>query len=177
MIGRLLAALALVWMLGFALFASTLPRLQPSGTARTDGIIVLTGGPGRVRRGIELMRKGAARRMLISGVDRRVRPAELAAAYRVPRVLFARIDLGHESVDTRSNADEAAAWIRANHYRSSRLVTTDWHMPRAQLELSRVTRGDLAIVADAVPSEPGLIVLVREYNKYLLRSAASAVGQ
>ena len=114
--------------------------------------------------------------MLISGVDRRVRPHELAHAYHVPDALFARIDLGHESVDTHSNADETAQWVAAHHYRSIRLVTTDWHMRRARLELSRALGRGIAILPDAVPSEPGLEPLVREYNKYLLRRIASLTG-
>ena len=112
MIGRLLAALALLWALGLAVFASTLPA--PAGGEATDGIIVLTGGPGRMQRGLAVLRAGKARRMLISGVDRRVKRHELAIAYHIPAGLMARVDLGREAVDTRSNADEAEAWIEAH---------------------------------------------------------------
>lgn len=171
---RLLAALACLWALGFALFASSLPH--PAGNAPTDGIVVLTGGPGRLQRGLLLLRQGAARRMLISGVDRRVRPAELAHAYHVPEALFARIDLGHESVDTHSNAEETARWVAAHHYRSIRLVTTDWHMRRARLELSHTLGPQIAVLPDGVPSDPALGPLLREYNKYLLRRVASLFG-
>ena len=51
----------------------------PAGAERTDGIVVLTGGPGRLARGFELIERGAAERMLISGVDARCGPEELAA--------------------------------------------------------------------------------------------------
>jgi uncharacterized SAM-binding protein YcdF (DUF218 family) len=173
-IGRLLAGLILLWMLGFALFASTLPG-SANGQV-TDGVIVLTGGPGRLQHALAALDRGKAKRMLISGVDRQVKPHELAIAYHIPARLMARIDLGHESVDTRSNADEAEAWIEHNHYRSIRLITTNWHMPRAKLELVRVRRTGVSILADAVPSEPSLRVLVREYNKFLLRCAASLAG-
>ena len=60
-------------------------------------------------------------------------------------------------------------------YRSVRLVTTDWRMPRAKFELSHGLR-QADIVADAVRSEPGLSVLVREYSKYLLRRGAVLAG-
>ena len=171
MIGRLVAALCLAWIFGLALFASTLPT--PAGDIATDGIVVVTGGSGRITRGLDLLRRNRARRMLISGADRRVRAGELAAAYEVPRRLFDRVDLGYESVDTRSNADETAAWMAAHHYRSIRLVTNDWHMRRARLELARALGSDIDIVEDAVRSEPGLATLVGEYDKYLLRRAAA----
>ena len=167
MIGRLIAAAILVWTLGLALFAFTLP--PPAGDIATDGIVVVTGGSGRIMRGIDLLRRSRARRMLISGADRRVRPSELAIAYRAPLRLFDRIDLGYDSVDTRSNADETAAWMTAHRYRSVRLVTNDWHMRRARFELGRALGPDIDIVEDAVRGEPGLAMLVSEYDKYVLR--------
>lgn len=175
MIGRLLASIALLWTLGLALFASTLP--SPAGDIATDGIVVVTGGSGRIQRGLDLLRRNRARRMLISGADRRVRPAELAVAYRAPRRLFDRIDLGYDSVDTRSNADETATWMAKHRFRSVRLVTNDWHMRRARFELARALPGDIDIVTDAVRSEPGLTTLVSEYDKYLLRRIAFLAGR
>jgi uncharacterized SAM-binding protein YcdF (DUF218 family) len=174
MIRRLFATLVLLWALGFALFAVTLPG--PAGDDATDGIVVLTGGPGRVQRGLELLAAGRARRMLVSGVDRRVRPVELAATYHIAPDLMARIDLGTSAVDTRSNAQETAHWIAEHHYGSIRLVTTDWHMRRARYELRQVLRG-VHVVRDGVHSDPTLVTLLREYNKYLLRRGAGLAGQ
>jgi uncharacterized SAM-binding protein YcdF (DUF218 family) len=175
MIVRLLAALAIIWALGFAIFAIALPT--PADGMRTDAVIVLTGGPGRIQRGIARIEAGTAKRMLISGVDRRVKPHELAAEYGVPRRLFdRRVDLGTESFDTRTNADESGAWLRKHRYRSVRLITTDWHMPRARYELSRVVDPGVLVIADPVPSTPGLTALLAEYNKYLLRRITAPFG-
>ena len=173
MIRRLLSGVVLLWVGGFFLFATFLPR--PAGEQRTDGIVVLTGGPGRLMRGVDLLRQGRAERLLISGVDRRVRPEEIAHAYGIPAAVMARIDLGSAAVDTRSNAGETARWIARHRYRSIRLVTTDWHMARARFELRRVLRG-VTLIPDAVPGEPGLLMLVTEYNKYLLRRGAALAG-
>lgn len=175
MIVRLFSALVLLWLLGFAWFAVALPG--PAGEAPTDAIVVLTGGPGRIQRGLALLESKRAKRLLISGADRRVRPAELAEAYRAPPALVACcVDLGQEAVDTRSNAGETSAWIAAHHYRSVRLVTTDWHMARARYELSREISDDVTIVGDAVKSDPDLTALFKEYNKYLLRRTAAPLG-
>jgi len=176
MIVRALSAALLLWIAGFMTFALFLPQPAADGIA-TDGIVVMTGGRGRVERGLALLGAKHARRLLISGVDRRVRPHELATEFKAPaRLVDCCVDLGHESVDTRSNAEEAAGWIARNRYRSIRLVTSDWHMVRARYDLEAMTNHDLHIVADAVRTEPGLVDLVREYNKYLLRRIAGLIG-
>ena len=79
MIKRLISLLFLAWVLGFAWFALLLPL--PAGDQTTDAIVVLTGGPGRIDRGLELLEAGRAKRLLISGVAREVKPKELAAEY------------------------------------------------------------------------------------------------
>ena len=174
MIRRLFSAIILAWALGFAWFAIDLPRA--GGDQTTDGIVVLTGGPGRIRRGLDVLAAGHARRMLVSGVDRRVQLSDLERTYHVAPALLARIDLGRSAVDTRSNALETRRWIAAHHYRSIRLVTTDWHMRRARFELRQVL-SDVTVVRDAVPSQPDLVDLLREYHKYLLRRGAALVGR
>ena len=175
MIRRAVSAVLLLYVLGYALFAVMLPR--PAEEKPTDAIVVLTGGAKRIERGLALMEKKLARRMLVSGVARTVRPEELAAEYQANEALFGCcIDLGRESVDTRSNAEEVARWMERHKFKSMRLVTTDWHMPRARFELSRRLGGGIAVVGDAVESNPSFAQLFTEYNKYLLRRSAVLVG-
>ena len=172
---RLLALLALFYFLGFALYAVTLP--QPLASRHTDAVVVPTGGKGRIPRGLALLAAGEAKRMLITGADPSVRPGELAAEHRVRPSLFACcIDLGHEAVDTRSNAEETAAWVRAHRYRSVRLVTSEWHMPRARMELRHALDDEVELVGDGVRSNPSLAMLVAEYNKFLVRRFALWFG-
>ena len=175
MIARSLSALALLYLLGYALFSVALPR--PADDRQTDAIVVLTGGAKRLERGLDLLERKRAKRMLVSGVARTVRPEELAAEYRRDEALFrCCVDLGREAVDTRSNAEEVARWMAKNKFKSLRLVTTDWHMPRARFELSRRLGGDMEVVGDAVESNPRFIQLFTEYNKFILRRAAVLVG-
>lgn len=180
MIVRLLCALAIAWGLGFAAFSVSLPR--PLEGSTTDAIVVPTGGPGRIDRGLELMAARQAKRMLVTGVGAGVRPRDLAATYKVPRRLFSCcVDLGREAVDTRSNAEETARWLRGHRYRTVRLVTADWHLPRARMELEAALKKDgggseALILGDGVPGEPRFGTLLNEYNKLLLRRAALWVG-
>lgn len=176
MILRFFAFLVMLWALGFALFALTLPR--PADDRPTDAIVVLTGGKGRLERGIALLAQHKAQRLFVSGTERTVRKKELALRTHVPEALFdCCVDLGQESVDTRSNAVETAKWLRDHHYRSVRLITTDWHMPRAHADLARqIGRDHIVIVPDAVRSEPGFMTLFTEYHKYVLRRLAAPFG-
>ena len=139
--------------------------------------MVLTGGEGRLDRGLALMQDGAAKRMLISGVDRSVKPHELAVRYDVPDKLFnCCITLGREAIDTRSNGIETAQWLERRGYDTVRLITSDWHMRRAAFELRLALPSDIVLVYDAVPSQPSFSTLFREYNKYVLRRIAALLG-
>jgi uncharacterized SAM-binding protein YcdF (DUF218 family) len=86
---------------------------------------------------MRLLRRGAAGRMLISGVNRdatRTDIRKVARAVAAP-VYDCCVDLGFEAVDTQGNAREAAAWAKARGYNVLIVVTADYHMPRALLEL------------------------------------------
>src|SRR3546814_9580979 len=61
MIKRLISLLFLAWVLGFAWFALLLPL--PAAPQKTDGIVVLTGGPGRIDRALERLEAGDAKRL------------------------------------------------------------------------------------------------------------------
>jgi uncharacterized SAM-binding protein YcdF (DUF218 family) len=175
MIKRLISLLFLAWVLGFAWFALLPP--MPAPPQKTDAIVVLTGGPGRIDRALDLLEAGQAKRVLISGVAREVKPKELAAEYRRPQVLFdCCIALGFEAEDTRSNATEVASWVARRNYRSIRLVTTDWHMRRARYELGRALGDKVTILPDAVRSQPSFSTLFREYHKFLAGLAGGLLG-
>lgn len=175
MIKRSLAAVLIVWMLGFALFAFTLP--QPAPLSESDAVVVLTGGAKRIDRALEVIESGNAKRLLISGVGRDVKPKELAAAYKRPEKLFdCCIDLGFQAVDTHSNALETARWAARNDVKSLRLVTHDWHMRRARLELDQALPSSIQVTNDAVMTAPSLSVLLLEYNKLWLRWTAAQLG-
>lgn len=165
----------IAYLLGYALFAVLLP--QPAGAERTDAIVVLTGRRERLDRGFDLLRRGVAQRMLISGVDPSVRERELAPAYHVaPQLIACCVDIEQRSFDTRSNADEVKSWMERRGYRSMRLVTDDVHMPRAKNEISRRLGEGTTILADALPTSPGFRVLFFEYNKFLFAWAADRLG-
>jgi uncharacterized SAM-binding protein YcdF (DUF218 family) len=174
-----IAAAVLAWLGGFAWFAGQVPRqaATPIDPAQTDAIIVLTGGSQRVENGISLLAAGKARKLFISGVNRSTDVKALLHASNQPAGrLTCCIELGHAADNTRGNAAETAAWMRAEHFHSLRLVTASYHMPRSLLEFSHAMP-DLRIVANPVfpkgvprpwwrrPHAAGLVLV--EYVKYL----------
>ena len=163
---------------GFAHFLA-LAAAGPAEPERpTDGIAVLTGGAERVETGLRLLREGRARVLLVSGVHRDVTLADLAhRAAMGPGDLAGRVTLGHEATSTRGNAAEIAAWARAEHLDSIRVVTAGYHMPRALLELRRALPEVALLPHPMLPAtlrDAGAAgrlrtwsLLVREYLKYL----------
>ena len=173
MISRVASLCLLLYAIGFVLFAFTLGKPAPANAKPTDAAVVLTGGSGRLEHGIDDLRSGKVKRLLVAGADPSVTKRDLVR--RLPgssNLLKCCVDLGSESVDTRSNAEEAARWLAKHDFRSLRLITSDWHMRRARYEFNRVLKNRYVIVSDAVRTEPSFVTLFGEYNKYLLRRVA-----
>lgn len=144
------ALLLLLWLGGLAWFGFTIPQTPVDGRTKTDAIVVLTGGSGRLAEGIRLLAAGAAPVLFVSGVDPRVgKQSVLRGAGGVPEALRSRIVLGYRAEHTQGNADETALWARAQKLKSLRLVTANYHMRRSLLEL-RSALPDSRIVAHPV---------------------------
>lgn len=172
MIARFVSFLLLIYALGFILFGVTLGR-PAKAEIRTDAAVVITGGTGRIEYAMDVLADGKAKRVLVAGADPLVTKGDLIERLGgKARLVRCCVDLGSESVDTRSNAEEAQRWLARHRYKSVRLITSDWHMRRAAYEFRRVLGGRYEVVRDAVRTEPGFATLFAEYNKYLLRRAA-----
>jgi len=173
-IKRAVSLIVIAWALGFVWFATTLP--QPAAPEQTDAIVVPTGSGGRIPRGVTLLRDRLAEKMLVTGVDLNVRQAEFAAEYDVPAQLMeCCVTLGFSALDTRGNARETESWIEENRFSSMRLVTSDWHMRRVALELSRQLPPEIVVLEDAVRTEPSLWTLFVEYHKLIFAWAVQAL--
>lgn len=162
---RAVLLVALLWVAGFALFVLGLPGPAPLDT-RTDGVAVLTGGPGRVARGVQVLEAGSARRLLVSGVDPAVRPPEFQTAAGIePRLMACCVDLGYTAHSTATNAVEVADWAVRRRLGSIRLVTAAYHMPRARLELEAQLPAGIRVLPDGVRAGLPLGPMLVEYAK------------
>ncbi len=190
--GRLLrlAAVALgvlfgTWFGGLFWFVAQIPYPGPVSTARTDAIVVLTGGSERLDTGLRLLAEGLAAKLFVSGVARGVDMATLLRlARRQPEELACCIAIGYRADNTAGNARETSAWMREQGYGSLRLVTAGYHMPRSLLEFHRAMAGLVIIPHPVFPPGfkrtrwwlwPGTAsLLTSEYSKYLLARLRSA---
>ena len=136
--------LVAIWLSGLAAFVDRIARLTPAeAPSHADGIVALTGRSDlRLTAATDLLVAGKAERVLISGVNRKVRRPDLLALTHAPKTIFdCCVDLGFTAEDTLGNAQESADWAREMRFRSLILVTADYHMPRALLELRAAAPG------------------------------------
>jgi uncharacterized SAM-binding protein YcdF (DUF218 family) len=170
------AGICLLWLAGLIWFAT--PPSVELRAAPTDAIVVLTGGSLRLQSGLELLREGKGGKLFVSGVNPQVDLDDVLRISGSPRDwALCCVALGHDADNTVGNAHETAQWIRQQGFRSLRLVTAWYHMPRSLLEFDRAMPG-IEIVAHPVFPEQvkqgpwwtwrsTAALLVNEYIKYL----------
>lgn len=144
----------ILWFSGFLLFIYGIPKKPVDTTSPTDAIVVWTGGPCRITTGVELLDQGLSNRLLVSGVEP-PRPKLIGRqcksdlSFEAVEALRPKIDFGYSALSTMGNAIETAKWVKANHVRSVRLVTTPVHMPRSMIEF-RQTMPDVVVISNPV---------------------------
>ena len=175
------AMLAIVFVtaaVGFVGFISQLRGSEIKPARRADGIVVLTGGSSRVSDAMELLADGYGKRLLISGVHPTNDASDISRSLSDNQSLLGCcVDLDRSAVNTRSNATETRRWVRERGFKSLIVVTSNYHMPRAIVELSHVMPDialiPFAVVGDKWRDEPWwtsgatLRLLLSEYVKYV----------
>jgi uncharacterized SAM-binding protein YcdF (DUF218 family) len=179
---------ALIWTAGLFEFADRVTRMTPAAEpAPADAIVALTGASDlRLEAATNLLEAGKGRRLLVSGVNRRASRADLWGVTGAAKPLFdCCVDLGFTAADTLGNARESAEWAKAMGYHSLILVTSDYHMPRAVIELRSAMPGaDITpypVATESLDARHWLDTslsarrMVIEYCKYLAILARQAV--
>lgn len=198
----LLVVLGLLWLGGGIAYVERVETLPAPGTEHTDAIVVLTGGAARMATALRALNENQAERLLVSGVAQTTTRASLMQAVlpAMPdaaqhgnngqgldlQLLFeCCVDLGFEAEDTAGNAVEAASWASARGYKSIRLVTANYHMPRALVEFGRrapgitvlphPVRSDAMRVEDWWQRRTATFFLLGEYSKYIVALARAKI--
>ena len=168
--------------LGFVAFLAQLRNSETRPSRQADGIVVLTGGSSRVSDSMELLAGGYGKRLLISGVHPTNAASDISRSLPDNQSLLGCcVDLDRSAVNTRSNALETKRWAKERGFKSLVVVTSNYHMPRAIVELSHAMP-DIALVPFSVvgakwrdepwwTSGPTLRLLLSEYVKYLAAEA------
>jgi uncharacterized SAM-binding protein YcdF (DUF218 family) len=175
------AMLAVVFVtaaVGFVGFLSQLHGTESKPARRAEGIVVLTGGSSRVSDAMELLADGYGQRLLISGVHPTNDASDISRSLSDNQsLLTCCVDLDRSAVNTRSNATETRRWVRERGFKSLIVVTSNYHMPRAIVEMSHampdIALIPFAVVGDKWRDEPWwtsgatLRLLLSEYVKYV----------
>jgi uncharacterized SAM-binding protein YcdF (DUF218 family) len=181
---RFLAALVVIgviWTAGLFAFADRVSRQTPAPLPEAaDGVVVLTGAGSNARldAGMAVLEAGLARRLLVSGVNREASREDIRVVSKAARRLYdCCVDLGFTAANTLGNARETAEWARTMRFQSLIIVTADYHMPRAMLELKTALPDlELRSYAAATPAldarrwretRGGVRLMIREYSKYM----------
>lgn len=164
---------------GFLWFVAHVSSEEVTLDRKADGIVVLTGAATRIPDAIELLAEQRGKRLLITGVHRSTSAREIARLMPLYKQYFGCcIDLDRSALNTFGNALETRHWAREHNFSSLIVVTSNWHMPRALVELEHQLP-DVALIPFPVLSEKikneswwsnGEIVrlLLSEYVKYLV---------
>lgn len=171
-----LVCAVLVFAAGFVFFLFNVPSEEVRIGGKADAIVVLTGGSSRVDDGIELLAAGYGRRLLITGVHHQTSEREIAQLKpEHARLIACCVDLDRSALNTIGNAAETRRWVDEQGFRSLIIVTSNYHMPRAMVELNRqlpdIELISFPVVAkqlqDRWTSSPNLRLLLAEYVKYV----------
>jgi uncharacterized SAM-binding protein YcdF (DUF218 family) len=137
----IVAPLAVIFFaaaIGFVGFLSQLRGTEHRPSSNADGIVVLTGGSSRISDAVDLLAEGYGKRLLISGVHPTNDAADISRSLPDSQSALMKccVDLDHSAVNTRSNAAGTRRWVHERGFKSLIVVTSNYHMPRATVELS-----------------------------------------
>jgi uncharacterized SAM-binding protein YcdF (DUF218 family) len=175
-------ALFLIWVFGLIWFVSKVPTVPVNDQTKTDAVIVLTGGTGRLEAGLQILSEGFGKLLFVSGVARGVDvQVLLKLVRRKPDDFTCCIAVGYRADNTAGNAIETSQWIKKNKLTSLRLVTASYHMPRSLYEFTRAMPAIKIIPHPVFPPQfkrdgwwrwPGTAkLLASEFNKFLIAKA------
>lgn len=175
----LIAICVAALLTGLILFTGHVLLAKSSMPKRADGIVVVTGGQGRLDQAVQLFKNGYGKKLLISGVHPNYSDRTLRSKLGLTeKQINCCIELDHRALNTVANATQTAQWAKQNKLNSLILVTSAYHMPRTLLEMRRAAP-DVSFQAVKVtpPVERSLMtrlldpnnmqLLTKEYGKLL----------
>ncbi len=148
-------------------FSNLLNGEQPP--PEKTGIVIFTGETERIRRGLEMYMNGKADHALISGTVLTGEHRQLQRFCNNLGIAVTRpldgiaVDGSRNTVD---NGYNSAQWLRKNDLSYAVLVTSDYHMERSLIHLSRALSSDnVKIIQNPVTSNADLMTRMAERGK------------
>lgn len=120
---------------------------------KADCAVVVTGGPGRVREGLDLLSQGQVHKLIISGVHPRANLREIYPQWPYYGLLRETdVVLERRSTTTYGNAQQSLPLVEAMHCRSVVLITSHIHMQRAYKTFRQIFPEEILITTRSISS-------------------------
>ena len=146
-----------------------------------EGIVVLTGDKYRISEGLSLLEKKIGNKLLISGVNSKISLNVIKNEFPKYDELFnCCIEFDNTSSNTFENIREAYVWKLNNNITTILIVSSDYHLPRVELESNRLLlKEDTHYYGVEYRSQKINIrmkKLIVEYVKYLRTKVSLSIG-
>lgn len=175
---KLVALIIVAWAFCLIIFLIVIPtpKKVPETLPKVDAVIILTGDYFRLEKGVEVFVKSDAKKILLSGVPKKVpKKSVLRRIKQLSKVDLPSdsLYLGHIADSTISNATEAKIFMDLNGYKSLNLVTSNYHIPRSLYLFHRaMPECEIHYTAAGL----GKIELIRTKWRYLITEYHKLVG-
>lgn len=171
---KILTLFVTLWISGLIWFTYQIPRKDfRIQDTKTDAVITFTGGVERLQESIQLILDNKASKLFISGV---VSPKYVRNTLKTHNISDKTI-FGTTAKSTYENAQDVSKWVQEHRLSSIRLVTANYHIPRAKMLIAALNPNLVIIQHPVFPKAFNLKkwrkspltvkLLFFEYNKYL----------
>lgn len=146
-----------------------------------EGIVVLTGDKFRILEGLKILNGEIGYKLLISGVNKEISIEEIKKEFPKFNQLFnCCVELESISTNTFENVREIFFWKKNNNIKNILLITSDYHLPRVELEVNRLLLDKetfyYGVKYDNQKINIRMKKLIVEYIKYLRTKISLSIG-
>ena len=146
-----------------------------------EGIVVLTGDKFRILEGLKILNSEIGYKLLISGDNKEISIEEIKKEFPKFNQLFnCCVELESISTNTFENVREIFFWKKNNNIKNILLITSDYHLPRVELEVNRLLLDKetfyYGVKYDNQKINIRMKKLIVEYIKYLRTKISLSIG-
>ena len=177
----LLFVIILLLQFNFFLFNIQSYKNTDLNEKEIEGIVVLTGDKFRILEGLKILNSEIGYKLLISGVNKEISIEEIKKEFPKFNQLFnCCVELESISTNTFENVREIFFWKKNNNIKNILLITSDYHLPRVELEVNRLLLDKetfyYGVKYDNQKINIRMKKLIVEYIKYLRTKISLSIG-
>ena len=147
----------------------------------SERIVLLTGDKFRILEVLKILNSEIGNKLLISGVNKEISIEEIKKEFPKFNQLFnCCVELESISTNTFENVREIFFWKKNNNIKNILLITSDYHLPRVELEVNRLLLDKetfyYGVKYDNQKINIRMKKLIVEYIKYLRTKISLSIG-